>query len=956
MNADPSLPPGGHSPQTGCSHPTRSRRRATRAAAAWGTAAGVLALLASLGAWAPADSGSILGESAALAPAADDEDSGWFLRLGSTSAGARRDEFKAHAPTASFALEPGQGLLPGAPIDNFIATFDSTLTIDAAGKYRFGAEAEGGTLRINVYGSSLREPVTLTFSADRTERRMSRWADLPAGPVNVQFTFTRTDGARARMRPLWERQGIGKLGFRTETIPVEATRPIGMGSRDVEAWKTAQHGRVLLGELGCVSCHTGSNIDAVTMRREAPTLAGISGRADPAWIRKWIAMPQMFKPGCGMPAVITGADAMETVRNVAEFLRSTGPEFEYQAAATEPAGLELGRHAYQTFGCVACHGVPGSTEVKAPHPHTGIAGKWNPSALAAFIADPLKSHPGGRMPSLNLKPQEADLIASYLVNAWGQGKEPAAPPPLDPRRVEAGRTAFAAIGCASCHEMGGDAPAVAPTLSAKPLASLNARAGCLDPSDRTTPRYTLSDPDRDALVAAIEQIKGWTLPPSTSQRPVYPLDSLEISFRALGCVNCHEYNGVGGVDPSAAPLFATLGEADLGDEGKIPPRLNGVGAKLNSQWLSTVLSEGAKGRAYMAARMPVFGAHHTDRLVTLLAQADGVWPNTDKQDPKVSDRQTQLGRRLVGEKGLNCISCHVVGNNPPAGTAGPDITQFAARLRYEWWSDYIHAPIRFKPGTRMPSFFESGSSTITDVLSGDPEMQADAMWAYFTLGDFMPAPEGLVKSSGFKVSVGTRPVILRTFLKDAGSRGIAVGFPQPMGGIHFAFDAERVRLADAWKNDFLDASGAWAGRGGNVVGGQGATLWTAPGGPAIIVSADAPAQWPSASGRETGVKFRGYQIDDRGVPTFNYSFKPAGEPEVFIGERAEPTPAGEIKRSFQISGLPSGATVWFNPGPNATISGTPMNATPLAPRPDGVLGFKAEKADATVSFGVVIKP
>jgi mono/diheme cytochrome c family protein len=937
----------------------RSRRGAGHVltAAAWTTlaVAGLFAGGVAVTGAGTAHPAALLSQPAAPAqPAA--ATGGWYARYSPVTTGrGKREEIKGYSPTASFALEPGQGVSPGVPIEAFEATFDATVKIDQNGRYKFGAEVKGGSLRVTIFGGNLREPVTFEVAAGRGDVRLSRAIDLVQGTVNVQYTFTRKNNAKARLRPMWEREGTGKAGFRTEQIPFDVVTPIALGTKDVESWLTAQHGRVLLGELGCVSCHAGAGAETVTLARQAPDLGGIAGRINPDWAKKWMVAPQALKPGSGMPNVLLADTKATDAENIMHFLLTTGGKFEDEAVATEPASVEIGRRAYQTLGCVACHGVPNDRSFKAPNALVNIAGKWNASALSEFLQDPLKTHPSGRMPSLSMNKQEADAVATYLINAWGKSQlNPGKTLQSDLKKAaEAGRVAFASMGCASCHQMGADHAPVASTMKARPLAQVNVKSGCMNPTDTKTPRYQLTSADRAALAAAIEQIKGWTLPKATTAQITYPVDHTHLTFNALGCRNCHEYHGEGGIPAEINSLFVTLAETDLGDEGRLPPRLNGVGGKLNTQWLAQVLTEGARARPYMAARMPVFGKAHTEALIPHLAQCDGVWPDSDQDEPRVDDTMTQAGRRLVGEKGLNCISCHVVGNNPPAGTPGPDITAFAARLRYEWWSDYIHAPARFKPGTRMPSFFEAGTSNVTDVLSGDPDAQSDAMWAYFTLGGFAPAPEGLLPEGGYRVKVGAKPVVMRTFMRDAGSRAIAVGFPMAMGGVHFAFDAERIRLVDAWKGDFLDASGAWAGRGGNVTGGQGPEYWKAPPGPAIVIAKEKPGEWPVASGAEAGMKFRGYRLDDRGVPTFMYTIG-AGTAGVEVSERFEPTSDGQVKRTFELSGVGAGMTVWCHAGDKATVESS-QNAA-KAPENAAVVGLVPADASKPLTFTVVSKP
>src|SRR5262249_26498497 len=127
--------------------------------------------------------------------------------------------------------------------------------------------------------------------------------------------------------------------------------------------------------------------------------------------------------------------------------------------------------------------------------------------------------------------------------------------------------------------------------------------------------------------------------------------------------------------------------------------------------------------------------------------------------------------------------------------------------------------------------------------------QADALWAYLSLGPKLPLPEGVESSKGLVLTVKDRPVIFRTFLPDAGTRAIAVGYPD---GLSLAFDATRCRLSYAWTGNFLDLSPVWTERGGNPAQPLGTRLWTAPPGcPWGVTSDDRPADF-TARARDPG--------------------------------------------------------------------------------------------------------
>ncbi|MCK6478249.1 MAG: hypothetical protein L6Q35_15615, partial [Phycisphaerales bacterium] len=766
-------------------------------------------------------------------------------------------------------------------------------------------------------------------------------------------------GALLRTRWEMDRSSMG-TGFYPEPIPTSLVTAPKFGASFAAAGYTAQKGRVRLGKLGCINCHDGSDaVDQAVTTRTGPLLGEIGRRADPHWLERWILDPHAIRPETLMPDVMGDSEKDKAdAEAIVHFL--VAPHYDAaswtQSVATEPDVLDRGRELYHTVGCIQCHGALESPlavfheegqsstvpSPKVPLPHGKVAGKWHPAELARFLKDPQKIRPSGAMPSLLLSDEEADLIATYLISSWKEdGKVPEHQPfQVDPAKVDIGRAAFAARGCGSCHSMGENLPDVRSTLKVPALAALGGAAltrGCLDPADTSTPRYKLSDAHLAQLRAAIEP----TLKATGLKAPV---DHLIRTVDAMDCRVCHTVEGQGGVQSSLRPYLRTLIEIDLGDEGRLPPHLNLAGWKLTTPWLREVFTQGGRARRYMTTRMPQFGEVNIGRLPEEFAHVAGVWPDEAKVEPKTSDEILLAGRQLVGDGGLNCITCHAVGDYPPAGAPGPNVAEFAGRLRYEWWHTYALGPARQKPGTRMPAFFATGKSTKTDIYGGDPQKQIDALWAYFNLGGMAPPPSGVQTGKGLALSVGDRPRVFRTFMKDAGSRGIAVGFPV---GTHFGFDATAVRLVDAWKGDFIDASGAWANRGGNPASGQGQVFWTAPPGPALIIAAQTPDAWPKENSLDTTPRFRGYRLTHDGVPTFQYSLGEASIEETF-------TPVnGGLRRAFVVAGVPAGMKVFFNAGPGvAEVTGQAPAGDPKSP----VLEFPAPATGEKLSFSVLIQP
>jgi len=81
------------------------------------------------------------------------------------------------------------------------------------------------------------------------------------------------------------------------------------------------------------------------------------------------------------------------VRDVAAFLSElkTSPSSIVKAVA-DPKRIEAGKEIFGRIGCVKCHN-------DETHSLAGVGSKFRSShALASFIADPLLTHPSGRMP------------------------------------------------------------------------------------------------------------------------------------------------------------------------------------------------------------------------------------------------------------------------------------------------------------------------------------------------------------------------------------------------------------------------------------------------------------------------------------------------------------------------------------------------------------------------------
>lgn len=650
-------------------------------------------------------------------------------------------------------------------------------------------------------------------------------------------------------------------------------------------------GELLLGELQCVRCHKPEGDAAVRISTSSgPALDAVGSRVQPEFLRRWLTTPHEVKPGTTMPDVlgVLGAGektgAVEALTHYLMSLRAKGE------AKTQPGSVERGRHLYHQIGCIACHApdadyVPETAPgVKPPKPelpsipHAKLGEKYTVASLQQFLLNPLAVRPGGRMPQVPMKPEEAADIAAYLT---GDAKAPAAFQP-DAKLAAEGRKRFTELGCAACHT----APGIKFIPKGKPLAKLGA-GGCLDAKPAAgVPHYSLDERERTALLAALKQI----------QQPLTltPAQSAQRLMTSLNCYACHTRDQRGGAEPGRAVYFNTVGDVDLGDEGRIPPPLTGVGAKLTPEAIDRTVRGNGAVRPYMAVRMPNFGAAHAGALAKLFTDAD--YHPVD--DGETHFGRNTTGREIIGTTGLACIACHGLKGQKSLGVPAIDLAHAPKRLRRDWFQAYLIDPGALRPGTRMPSFWPGGLPANPKWGKGKKGTinQIDSLWVYLQEIDQSRLPEGMDAKGEFELKPKDQPIVFRTFMKEAGMQSIAVGFPQK---IHAAFDSKNAHWAVAWRGGFLDAEGTWEERAAPLAEPLSKDMMTLAKSAQFSAEPDAKAE----------VRFGGYRLDKGGVPTFLYRIG-----AVEIEDRVEPDAKGRaLLRTLTLRGK---QPLKFNPAPH----------------------------------------
>lgn len=890
-------------------------------------------------------------------------------------------------PSVGITLNPGEAAHPRSDGGQ---TFRWTgyIQVVSAGTYRFDATLLG-KLTIKV-GDQLVYTQTVTGEAAKA---VSDWnVELKTGIQPFTATLERT-GPAVRADVRWNGPR-----FRPEPVPyfffghTLAQRPASFAD-DLKR----EHGRFLFEELSCVKCHAAAPTDPLAKglaERSGPDLSKIAERAYPGWLDAWLADPKKLRPHTAMPQMFADDELGKAQRYaVVAYLSSLGqPLAEYKPPTVYPndvkESMARGAKLYLTAGCAACHGdrltapptkkkldddedevafdPTGSmygagtgTGAKAVYQLNHIGSKTSPFALGLWLRNPLETNPHGRMPNMQLSVREAFDIARFLCQTTDDSISPKMPDapkvdfdpaalvdaetgkrlatlPADQKWRGVGRWLVSKKGCVNCHTVEEDGKKLPLTGPMTPALKLDTIAkigtgGCIaeKPDVTKVPNYALTADQKAALTAFLKDgLKGAGTPS--------PVHAAKVAFKRFNCLNCHKRDGEGGIDLALADMMKALENPDNADDVQ-PPQLTGVGHKMRTSWMKEVLLNGGRARPWMTLRMPQYGPDNVGHLHEQIPLLEGTVTDDTVGKAEFTKEKIETGRALAGKQGHGCISCHDISGQRGGGTRGPDLATTNQRVRFDWYTRWMHQPQRMVPGTKMPQAFIDGKALLDQYYEGDGDKQIEALWAYFSLGPGLPLPAGLEPPKGLTVLVKDRPEILRTFMPDnAGTKCVAVGYP---GGLNLVFDSSQCRLSYAWAGNFLDVRPVWDGRGGNPARLLGAKFWTAPVGfPWAVTDTNSPTAVPDfvrqakdpafAAPLPEGkvysgpmaVQFRGYSVDIPGNPTFRYALTADdGKTVVSIAETPQPvtaTVANGLTRRFAVESS-SNKVVWLNVGDSA---------------------------------------
>lgn len=690
----------------------------------------------------------------------------------------------------------------------------------------------------------------------------------------------------------------------------------------------AEHGQRLFHSRGCAACHSPRDDQGVEiLARSSAPLGALEKKFSVRSLVDFLQRPHASRPSGRMPDLGLpgqdleriahyllqntrvpgslaytlyrgqvweglGSDEVKPERagHVKDFdLKSLG-EIRHHTAVTYEGWINLPHPGRYTFyltmngGSLRVDGAPILQQdpsdrrgVKHLEGAADLAAGWRKLELAYFHT----GHEPEFACAMEGPHLERQPIPSAMLSVSRETIPVLAPLPADAERAARGREHFATFGCANCHDDLHAPARPAPAQSAPAWAGLDSSRGCLSATAGPWPRFDLSAEQRGWITRAL---------PRAEQPALTDAQRLDKTLVTFNCIACHDRTGLGGIAPERKALF-TGSQPGLGDQGRLPPPLSHVGAKLTPAWLAEVLLHGKRQRDYLDASMPQFGEANVGHLAELFGKVDTL---ETAVIPKVADilESKNAGYEMIGAGGLGCIACHEFNGQKSGGVSALDIAHVTGRLQKNWFHLYMRQPSRFHPTVIMPGYWPDGQSVRPAILGGDTAQQIEALWTYLGDGTRTKKPAGLSRESN-ELRVGAVTEICRG-QSPVGYRGIGVGYPERL---NLAFDSEEMALRQLWKGAFASVdSGSFRPRGTDPI--------SFPQGIPFHRLKSLEDNWPykgktnHAFPQDHGYQFRGYHLDAGRRPTLLYGYGDIAV-EDFFEDRRDENDRPFFKRTFR---------------------------------------------------------
>jgi mono/diheme cytochrome c family protein/cbb3-type cytochrome oxidase cytochrome c subunit len=343
------------------------------------------------------------------------------------------------------------------------------------------------------------------------------------------------------------------------------------------------------------------------------------------------------------------------------------------------------------------------------------------------------------MPKMQLTDAERHAIVAYLLTLKRTAALPAAPD-LSQFKAEDGKQLVKRYECFGCHAIEGfekARPAV-PNLgefARKPVDELDFAttkdvphtkwdwldrklrepwAYETDKIELLMPLIRLSDDERRAVMAYVLATNGRAWPGHYLVHATAAQQALRDVSWMTGRFNCNGCHRLNGRDPNIAQW--------LERKSQTGPTLDGVGARLQGQYMYQFVLEPKAVRPWLKMRMPTFGFTEAQArlLVDGFAAAGAVSnPYTYVAKENIPPDHFQRGIRRFHH--YKCVQCHPtsIDQGLPKDVDPEDLsinlTLSKTRLRPEWIKDFLAHPKQIAGAqTRMPTVFYT--------VEGDPKV------------------------------------------------------------------------------------------------------------------------------------------------------------------------------------------------------------------------------------------
>ena len=537
-----------------------------------------------------------------------------------------------------------------------------------------------------------------------------------------QGAVTSVDGAHGR-EPNWLKPMLPAAHVQTSCGRCHEV------THGVKGAELVSRGADLFMDKGCYGCHDVKGVNYLP--KFGPPLISLKLKlTDPGnWVYAWIKDPAHVAPNTVMPNFKFDEEALG---KIAAFLMSRPVDKPYDRVALGGASAEEGERLFTERGCRGCHGVKADEKSAAPRvPHlAGVGSKVTLEWLDRWVADPKAYNADTAMPKVVLNDDERHAIVAYLLTL--KRAEPIPPAPdFSKFNPEDGKQLVKRYECFGCHGIEGFEkvrPAV-PNLAEfarKPIDEIDfarttdvprtkwdwlkrklrePRAFETEKIQLLMPATPLTDEEVQALITYTLAFDTPTLPVRYAVRASPAQQALRDRTWMVAHFSC---NGCHRLDERAANIARFFERKNMA-----PPTLEGVGARLQGQYMYQFLLEPKPVRPWLKIRMPTYGFTEAQArtIVDGFAAAVAVNnPYTYVAKENVPADRFQRGIRRF--RHYKCVQCHPTsldqGLPPDVDPEDLSINLMLSkvRLRPEWIRDFLERPKQISGSdTRMPTVF-----------------------------------------------------------------------------------------------------------------------------------------------------------------------------------------------------------------------------------------------------------